>query len=104
MTGMMEERFAPKTVRYIKLGRAGEWAPEAISAGTIPFGYKEVEHGSCAAGDWDAVRAQLIESGRTPSGASQGVRELRDFYELDETALWVTMADGHLYWTFADGR
>ena len=48
------------------------------------------------------MRRQLAAAGRTPTGVSQGVRELRDFYELGADALWVTFADGHLYWTFAD--
>jgi hypothetical protein len=33
---------------------------------------------------------------------SQGVRELRDFYQLDNRCLWVTFVDGHLWWTFAE--
>ena len=100
---MTDMPFAPSAVRYIKLGKGGAWAPDAIAAGVIPFGYRNVDHDACIHGDWEAVRAQLIASGRTGAGASQGVREVRDFYELGDDTLWVTIADGHLWWAFADG-
>src|SRR5439155_3170579 len=43
-----------------------------------------------------------VAAGRTNSGVTQGLRELHDFYELGTDCLWVTFADGHLWWTFAD--
>jgi len=100
---MIDLDVTPEQVRYIKLGRAGAWAAEAIHTGAIPFGYSQIDHTLCRQGDWDAVREQLIASGRTGAGASQGVRELRDFYELGEDTLWATMADGHLWSTYASG-
>jgi hypothetical protein len=93
---------APSAVRYIKLGKGGAWLPDAIAQGTIPFGFRAVAHEPCAAGDWTVVRQQLIAAGRTGSGATQGIRELRDFHELGNDCLWVTFADGHLHWAFAD--
>jgi hypothetical protein len=92
----------PGAVRYIKLGQGGGWARDAFARGVIPFGFDQVPHAPCAAGDWDAVRSALLAAGRSASGASQGVRELRDFYETDDSCLWVTFADGHLYWAFAE--
>jgi hypothetical protein len=92
---------SPSAVRYIKLGRSGGWAPQAFGEGTIPFGFREIAHGPCIAGDWDEVRRQLESAGRSKSGISQGLRELRDFYELGEDCLWITFADGHLWWAFA---
>jgi hypothetical protein len=91
----------PSAVRYIKLGQGGAWAAEAIEQSIIPFGFSQVPHAPCAAGDWDKVRQILAAGGRTKSGVSQGARELRDFYELPDDALWITFADRHLYWTFA---
>ncbi|MEA2876747.1 MAG: hypothetical protein QOF14_1943 [Hyphomicrobiales bacterium] len=90
-------------VRYIKLGEKGKWARQALGQGILPFGYRAVDHRPCAEGDWQEVDRQLIAMGRTTGGASQGRRELKDFYELREDTLWVTMADGHLWWAFADG-
>lgn len=92
----------PSAIRYIKLGQGGGWAPQAIEQSIIPFGFSQVPHAPCAAGDWDAVRRALQAAGRTKSGVSQGVRELQNFYQLGPDALWVTFADRHLYWTVAE--
>lgn len=90
--------------RYIKLGRGGSWATEAIKHGIVPLGFRKIEHKPCDAADWDMVAVQLEAAGRSPTGVSQGIRELRDFYELGEDCLWITFASGHLYWTFAQAQ
>jgi hypothetical protein len=95
--------FEPGAVRYIKLGENGKWATSALQRGIIPFGYRLVDHQACLAGNWDEVRRQLVGMGRTARGVSQGLRELKDFYGLPENTLWVTMADGHFWWAFAEG-
>lgn len=41
--------------------------------------------------------------GRTPSAVSNGLRELREFYELPEGILWVTCARGYFWWAFTSG-
>jgi hypothetical protein len=90
-------------VRYIKLGEKGKWAADALTRGILPFGYRAVGHQPCAERDWEEVRRQLSGMGRTRRGAGQGLRELKDFYELPDDTLWVTMADGHFWWAFAEG-
>jgi len=97
------ETFEPGAIRYIKLGENGKWASKALEQGVIPFGYRAVDHHSCLVGDWNEVRRQLIGMGRTAQGASQGLRELKEFYDLPADTLWVTAADGHFWWAFADG-
>lgn len=93
---------APSAIRYIKLGQGGAWAAAAIEQSIVPFGFSQVPHGPCIAGDWGTVRHDLEAAGRTKTGASQGIRELQDFYSLPAEALWVTFADRHLHWTFAE--
>lgn len=95
--------FRPGTVRYIKLGQGGRWAEQAFREQIIPFGYRPVSHASCVNAEWEKVQDQLAEMGRTRAGVAQGLRELKDFYELSENTLWFTIADGHLWWTFASG-
>jgi hypothetical protein len=95
--------FEPATVRYIKLGQNGKWATDALEEGIIPFGYSAVDHHACLAGEWDRVGDQLVAMGRTANGVSQGLRELKDFYDLPDDTLWVTMANGHFWWAFAEG-
>ena len=95
--------LAPQHIRYIKLGRGGAWADDALRAGTIPFGYHAVSHEACEAGDWSRVRAELAVDGKTPSGVTQALRQVQHYYTLGEQTLWVTVAAGHLWWAFAAG-
>ncbi len=87
--------------RYIKLGSKGAWAEQAFREGIIPVDFREAPHELCAAGNWDAVNSHLRSLGNTAGAASNWTRELRDFYELDESCLWFTIANGHLHWAFA---
>jgi hypothetical protein len=89
-------------VRYIKLGAGGAWAAISIERGEMHFGYRTIPHELCAAGDWDAVIRQLTKEGRKPGKAKDAAREIRDFYTLGTDALWITFADGHLWWAFSD--
>ncbi len=91
----------PKEIRYIKLGSGGRWAQTAFERGELHFGYRTVSHDLCRRGDWDAVVRSLTEQGRSLSKARDAVREVRDFYALGSDCLWITFADGHLWWAFA---
>jgi hypothetical protein len=95
------QAFSPSAIRYIKLGQGGAWAAEALANGTIPVGFGEIPHHLAAAGAWDEARNRLLTQQHRPSTVTNWLRELRDFYELDRNCLWCTVADGHLYWTFA---
>lgn len=99
MHGMTIE---PAEIRYIKLGRGGCWAEHCLANGEIHFGYRAVPHDLCTRGDWEAVHRLLTEKGRSSSKAKDGVREVRDFYTLGRDCLWVTFADGHLWWALAE--
>ena len=86
-----------------RLGEGGGWAREAFEAGTIPFKYRNVSHDPCMAGDWDAVRGEIVASGRKAGAVGGDIRELQDFYASDDQCLWVTFAEGHLWWAFGEG-
>ncbi len=92
----------PKEFRYIKLGRGGSWAQPAFERGELHFGYRTVSHDLCLRCDWDAVVRSLTEEGRSLGKARDAVREIRDFYTLGSDCLWITFADGHLWWAFAE--
>lgn len=95
--------IAPTEIRYIKLGAGGSWAAECLARGEIAFGYPLMPHDLCLSGDWDAVARQLIETdGRGRGAASDAVREIREFYTLGPDCLWITFADRHLWWAFAE--
>ena len=76
--------FEPAATRYIKLGENGKWATDALEQGTIAFGYRSIDHRACLAGNWDEVRRQLLEMGRTAGGVSKGLRELFEWL-IDRT-------------------
>ena len=92
----------PEEFRYIKLGRGGSWALPAFDRGEIHFGYRTVSHALCLRGDWGAVVQFLTDEGRSLGKARDAAREIRDFYTLDSNCLWITFADGHLWWAFAE--
>lgn len=94
--------FAPKTVRYIKLGRGGSWADVSLQRGELHFGHGKIPHELCTKGRWDEVKQLFATGGKTASKASDLTRELREFYTLGSDCLWITFAQGHLWWTFAE--
>ncbi|HUN12686.1 MAG TPA: hypothetical protein PLE50_10535, partial [Rhabdaerophilum sp.] len=54
--------------------------------------------------DREAIRRHLLEQGFEVSAASDKAREVIDFYDGDETALWVTFHTGLMWWCFAEGE
>ena len=74
----------------------------SFERGEIHFGHRSVPHNLCVRGEWDAVVRHLADLGRSPAKAKDGMREIRDFYTLGADYLWITFADGHLWWAFAE--
>ncbi len=101
---MTPEKLNPTAIRYIKLGRKNKWAAEARSDGIIPLGFAEADHEACLNGDIETIKAQMQRRiRRTAMGAAQDARELMDFYNADPDTLWITFAQDHMWWTFAEG-
>lgn len=96
------DKVSPTEIRYIKLGSGGNWAQSAFERGELHFGYSSIPHNLCLQGDWEAVTNLFVKEGRKLSKARDAVREIRDFYTLGSDCLWVTFADGHLYWVFCE--
>lgn len=95
-------RIEAQTVRYIKLGRGGQWADTALDRGELHFGYGKSPHELALAGNFDALKQHLIDQGREAQTASREAREVLDFYDLGADCLWVAFAHDHLWWAFAD--
>jgi len=94
--------IAPKHIRCITLGPGGGWAKTVLEQCEIHLGYDAVPHELCLAGDWAEVIRQLMAAGQSTAQAKAALRELRDFYTLGADCLWITVADGHLWWAFAE--
>lgn len=88
-------------IRYIKLGRTGGWAARAFAGGEIPFSHREVPHELALAGDRAAIVRHLMDQGRPQIGASSAAREVLDFYQLDAETIWITFAEGRMWWARA---
>lgn len=95
-------RLSPSTIRYIKLGAGGAFARASLDRGELQLGYHEIPHQPCADGDWEAVLARLIPLRRSVGKARDSMREVRDFYSQGRDCLWITFADGYLWWGFAE--
>lgn len=96
------QAISPKNVRYIKLCEGGDWEESCINENTIRLGYESPHHQTCLDGNWDAVRKFWLDrrAGKE-SPASNDIRQIRDFYELKETDIWITIHRKKLYWCHA---
>ena len=89
------------SIRYIKLGRGGEWEKISLERGELHFGHGGVPHEMALAGNREQIKQHLIEQGRNARAAIDDAREVVDFYQLGSDCLWITIAREHLWWTFA---
>lgn len=96
--------IAPETVRYIKLGPGGAFVRDSLQRGELRLGYHEIPHDLCARGDWQSVLALLRSLRRNAGKAKDSIREVQDFYTLGVDCLWITFADGLLWWGFAESE
>jgi hypothetical protein len=93
--------IAPAAVRYIKLGHGGRWARQSLEAGYVSFGYHSIPHDICERKEWKRLE-DLLSDRRSKGAITAGVTEVKTFYEMGEDCLWITIADGRLWWAFAN--
>lgn len=93
----------PSNAYYIKLGSGGEYEQSCVKEDhTVRLGYNNVPFDFCIKGQWEEVRPYVAYSETTDQGAiTRHINQIRAFYESDETVLWVTFFDNHLWWCFA---
>ena len=92
----------PTTAFFIKLGRGGHWEEDCLQRDqTIHLGFDETDHSACVRGNWDKVRNDFLEEGRTKGKATEIANAIRHFYESDENTLWVTFFGNRMWWAFA---
>src|SRR6267142_6088985 len=78
-------------VRFIKLGDGGAWEKSCIEDNTLRLGYESPFHDDALRGHWNTVKEFWLNyrKGKTRV-ASSDVNQIRDFYELPDTAVWIT--------------
>ncbi|PTC00788.1 hypothetical protein C9975_05630 [Thalassospira xiamenensis] len=88
------------TIRYIKLGYRGEWETSSIEEEqVIRLGYESPYHQESLHGNWDPVFDFWLKARKgKQSSATRDVNQIRDFYELRESDIWITFYKRKLYW------
>jgi hypothetical protein len=94
------EPISPSGVRYIKLGKGGEYERYCLENGIIRLGFNFVPHEPALAGDLEEMRRFAMKRRGSKQAASNDVKQIADFYTLDDQTLWITFIDDHLYWCF----
>ncbi len=89
-----------KKVFFIKLGPQGRWNEECIKERIIKVGFTEIELDDINAKRWDFIRKLYLAKASGPS-ASMYTNQIKNFYEADESILWITFYNQKLWWSFA---
>jgi hypothetical protein len=97
----------PSEVRFIRLGKGRCWQRVSFERGEIHAGWNEVSEGALNAADREACRNAVEEyhtglNYRTEAARKTAIQtdfnQLMDLIEEPERFVWVTIADGRLYW------
>jgi hypothetical protein len=97
-----------KRALYIKLGEKNRWAHVSFETDTLRFGFHELPHDqaltAAKASDFRAVKELYEALGAEPGTATRYSNEVREFYTAGADVLWITFADGRMWWCFADAE
>ncbi|MCH8493431.1 MAG: hypothetical protein LAT53_09390 [Idiomarina sp.] len=90
-------------ILYIKLGDGGRWERYCIEEQqTLRLGYESPHHQESLSGDWDIVRSFWLSARNGNKGAaSRDLNQIRAFYELSESDIWITFYQRKMYWCHA---
>ena len=91
-----------KRALYIKLGEKNRWAQLSFETSTLRFGFRDFSHddalAAVKASDFHAVKKHYEELGAEPGTATRYSNEIREFYTAGPDVLWITFADGRMWW------
>jgi hypothetical protein len=94
----------PKTVRYVKNGRGGQWWATAKTRGEIHLGWRTIPSAPLQANDRDAIKALIQTEFGAKKGATQDFNALQCALVHPSQHVWVTFEDGCMWWcTVRDG-
>ncbi len=88
--------------RYIKLGEKGQWEELCLNDGTLRLRFLDIPHDLGMKGDKSGIVNVYRSKGRDAGAAANLAGQILSFYDADPTTLWITFADGYLWWTFAE--
>jgi hypothetical protein len=87
--------------RYIKFGGGGTWTQISLNNGELHFGYAQAPHELGLAHDRQGIKDFYLAQGLDARRAAGVARQVTDFYGLGADCLWITFANGDLWWAFA---
>ncbi|MEC9340074.1 MAG: restriction endonuclease, partial [Pseudomonadota bacterium] len=81
----------------------GKWERHCIEEQkTLRLGYESPHHQESLNGDWETVRNFWLAARNGNQGAaSRDLNQIRDFYELSESDIWITFYQRKMYWCHA---
>ncbi len=102
-------RLTANRALYIKLGEGNKWAKPAFESNTLRFGFSAISHDVALAAVENAEFSSIKnyyerEHGVAPGTATRYSNEIREFYTAGSDVLWITFADGRLWWCFAENE
>ena len=91
-----------KVIKFIKLGRSGDWELRCLEGDEpmIRLGFDNPHHQKCLDGDWEFIKKYWSET-KTKGKATETTNQIKDFYTLPSSAMWITFYKRKLYWCFA---
>ena len=99
------QKIQPNEARYIKLGRGGIYESVCLRDGVLRLGYYAVPNLQGMNPDelrkaaQDACEQAYGDEGQ--GSVTNHTRQVADFHLCQENTLWVTFAQGRLWWCFA---
>ena len=101
----IENSIRAGRVRYIKLGREGQWEKECFENGIIRFGYGSATNERfplCRDRRWSDLTNSFITAGKDKGTATRFTNETRIFFDDDGSILWITFMGDRLCWGFLE--
>ena len=100
------EKIQPTEARYIKLGRGGKYESVCFQEGVLRLGHYDVPnfHGMNPDELQAAVQHHFdncVDNGKDRGVATRFQNEVLAFYSCGVDTMWVTFAQGRLWWCFA---
>ena len=91
-------------IRYIKLGSCGKWEESCIEKdNTIRLGYESPYHEDCLNGNWHKVEEHWLKERNGSKGvATRDLNQIKDFYKLTDSDIWITFYKRKMYWCKAN--
>ncbi len=89
---------------YIKLGAGGALEDLCISDGSLRLDYRRIPEALARDGSHRVLSDFCVKRGITTAKPTAGIHAgiIRNFFDTQDDVLWITFANGLLYWCFAN--